>query len=161
MTGGHIHYLVMCLVLGTLFFALGFLDKGILARTQSSGLIIFFVTIVIFANLGSTTPEQVISVLPPLVWSAVLGVAGLSVAALLCSRMLKLPFLLAIALGITCTFGFPTTMLVSQEVSEAMGETPEQKQALLNFLLPKMLVAGFVTVTITSVILAGFVVNIL
>ena len=75
--------------------------------------------------------------------------------------MLKLPFLLAIALAITCTFGFPTTMLVSQEVSEAMGETPEQKQALLNFLLPKMLVAGFVTVTITSVVLAGAVVNIL
>lgn len=161
LTGGHIHYLVMCLILGTLFFALGFLDKGILAKTQSSGLIIFFVTIVIFTNLGATTPQQVLSVLPPLIWSAVLGVAGLCAAALLCSRLFRMPFTLAVSLGITCTFGFPTTMLISQEVSEAMGETEAQRKALLNFLLPKMLVAGFVTVTITSVVLAGFVVNIL
>ena len=52
-------------------------------------------------------------------------------------------------------------MLISQEVATAMGETEEQRKALLNYLLPKMLVAGFVTVTITSVVLAGFVVNIL
>ena len=161
LTGGHIHYLVMCLILGTLFFALGFLDKGILAKTQSSGLIIFFVTIVIFTNLGATTPQQVLSVLPPLIWSAVLGVAGLCAAALLCSRLFRMPFTLAVSLGITCTFGIPTTMLISREVSEAMGETEAQRKALLNFLLPKMLVAGFVTVTITSVVLAGFVVNIL
>ena len=161
LTGGHIHYLVMCLILGTVFFALGFLDKGILGKTQSSGLIIFFVTIVIFSNLGATTPQQVLSVLPPLIWSAVLGVAGLCVAAALCSRLFRMPFTLAVSLGITCTFGFPTTMLISQEVATAMGETEEQRKALLNYLLPKMLVAGFVTVTITSVVLAGFVVNIL
>ena len=160
LTHGHIHYLVMCLILGVIFYALGFLDKGILGKTQSSGLI-FFVTIVIFSNLGATTPWQVVSVLPPLLWSAVLGVAGLCVAAALCSRVFKMPFTLAVSLGITCTFGFPTTMLISQEVASAMGETEDQRKALENYLLPKMLVAGFVTVTITSVVLAGFVVNIL
>lgn len=161
LTHGHIHYLVMCLIMGVIFYALGFLDKGILGKTQSSGLIIFFVTIVIFSNLGATTPQQVVSVLPPLLWSAVLGVAGLCVAAALCSKVFKMPFTLAVSLGITCTFGFPTTMLISQEVASAMGQTEDQRKALENYLLPKMLVAGFVTVTITSVVLAGAVVNIL
>lgn len=161
LTHGHIHYLVMCLIMGVIFYALGFLDKGILGKTQSSGLIIFFVTIVIFANLGDTTPQQVVSVLPPLIWSAVLGVAGLCLAAALCSKAFKMPFTLAVSLGITCTFGFPTTMLISQEVASAMGQTEDQRKALENYLLPKMLVAGFVTVTITSVVLAGVVVNIL
>ena len=161
LTHGHIHYLVMCLIMGVIFYALGFLDKGILGKTQSSGLIIFFVTIVIFSNLGATTPQQVVSVLPPLIWSAVLGVAGLCLAAALCSKVFKMPFTLAVSLGITCTFGFPTTMLISQEVASAMGQTEDQRKALENYLLPKMLVAGFVTVTITSVVLAGVVVNIL
>lgn len=161
LTHGHIHYLVMCLIMGVIFYALGFLDKGILGKTQSSGLIIFFVTIVIFSNLGATTPQQVVSVLPPLIWSAVLGVAGLCLAAALCSKVFKMPFTLAVSLGITCTFGFPTTMLISQEVASAMGQTEDQRKALENYLLPKMLVAGFVTVTITSVVLAGAVVNIL
>lgn len=31
-TGGAVHYLVMCLLLGTLFYALGFLEKGILQK---------------------------------------------------------------------------------------------------------------------------------
>lgn len=62
--------------MGALFFALGFLEKGILAKTQSSGLITFFVTILIFSNLATTTPQQVVSVLVPLLAAALLGVGS-------------------------------------------------------------------------------------
>jgi hypothetical protein len=160
-TGGKIHFLVMCLLMGMLFYALGFLESGILKKTESSGFIIFLVTVVIFTTLGNTTPAQVVSVLPPLIVTAVLGVAGVFLSGFLCSLIFHLPFELCVSLGITCTFGFPTTMLVSQEVSEAIGQNEQERTALLNYLLPKMLVAGFVTVTITSVLLAGVVVNIL
>ena len=160
-TGGAVHYLVMCLLLGTLFYALGFLEKGILQKTQSSGIILFFVTIVIFSSLSRTTPQEVLSVLPPLAATALLGILGLFTAGLVTNRLISLPFPLCVSLGVTCTFGFPTTMLVSQEVSAAMGRNEEERAALLHYLLPKMLVAGFVTVTITSVLLAGFVVTLL
>ena len=160
-TGGAVHYLVMCLLLGTLFYALGFLEKGILQKTQSSGIILFFVTIVIFSSLSRTTPQEVLSVLPPLAATALLGILGLFTAGLVTNRLFSLPFPLCVSLGVTCTFGFPTTMLVSQEVSAAMGRNEEERAALLHYLLPKMLVAGFVTVTITSVLLAGFVVTLL
>lgn len=76
LTGGVVHYFVMCLIMGAVFFALGFLEKGILNKTQSSGLITFFVTILIFSNLANTTPQQVVSVLPALLISAVCGVLG-------------------------------------------------------------------------------------
>ena len=59
LTGGAVHYFVMCLIMGAVFFALGFLDKSILGKTQASSLITFFVTILIFSNLAQTTPEQV------------------------------------------------------------------------------------------------------
>ena len=62
LTGGAVHYFVMCLIMGAVFFALGFLDKSILGKTQASSLITFFVTILIFSNLAQTTPEQVLSV---------------------------------------------------------------------------------------------------
>ena len=52
-------------------------------------------------------------------------------------------------------------MLIPQEVSEAIGRNDREKAAILNYLLPKMLTAGFVTVTIASVLIAGFVVNML
>jgi len=161
LTNGTIHYFVMCLVMGIIFFALGFLDKGIMNKTQSSGLITFFVTILIFSNLATTTPQQVASVIVPLIVTAVLGVVGVLAVGFICGKLLKLPFGLCVSLGITCTFGFPTTMLIPQEISEAIGKTKEEKNAILNYLLPKMLTAGFVTVTIVSVLIAGFVVNML
>ena len=161
LTGGVIHYFVMCLIMGAVFFALGFLEKGILAKTQASSLITFFVTILIFSNLATTTPQQVVSVLPSLVLAAVCGVAGTILVGFFCAKLLHLPFGLAVSFGISCTFGFPTTMLIPQEVSEAFGRTEEEKTAILNYLLPKMLTAGFVTVTIASVLLAGVAVRLL
>ena len=161
LTNGAVHYFVLCLIMGALFFALGFLEKGILSKTQSSGLITFFVTILIFSNLASTTPQQVVSVLVPLLAAALLGVVGTVVVGFICGKLLNIPFGLAVSLGISCTFGFPTTMLIPQEVSEAIGRDEREKAAILNYLLPKMLTAGFVTVTIASVLIAGFVVNML
>lgn len=159
-TGGAVHYLVMCLLLGTLFYALGFLEKASFKNTVKRHHP-FFVTIVIFSSLSRTTPQEVLSVLPPLAATALLGILGLFTAGLVTNRLFSLPFPLCVSLGVTCTFGFPTTMLVSQEVSAAMGRNEEERAALLHYLLPKMLVAGFVTVTITSVLLAGFVVTLL
>lgn len=161
LTNGAVHYFVLCLVMGALFFALGFLEKGIMGKTQSGGLITFFVTILIFSNLATTTPQQVVSVLVPLLAAALLGVAGTAVVALVLGKLLNIPFGLSMSLGISCTFGFPTTMLIPQEVSEAIGRDDKEKAAILNYLLPKMLTAGFVTVTIASVLIAGFVVNML
>lgn len=161
LTNGTIHYFVMCLIMGAVFFALGFLDKNILGKTQASSLITFFVTILIFSNLAQTTPEQVVSVLPALLTVALCGVAGTMLAAALCAKLLRIPISLAAAYGISCTFGFPTTMLIPQEVSEAFGRNDKEKAAILNFLLPKMLTAGFVTVTIVSVLIAGAAVKML
>ncbi|MEQ2457007.1 hypothetical protein [Flavonifractor hominis] len=161
LTGGVIHYFVLCLIMGAVFFALGFLEKGILAKTQASGLITFFVTILIFSNLATTTPQQVLSVLPALILSAVCGVAGTLVMGFLCAKLLRFPFGLAVSFGISCTFGFPTTMLIPQEVAEAFGRNEAEKAAILNYLLPKMLTAGFVTVTIASVLIAGVAVRLL
>ena len=110
---------------------------------------------------AQTTPEQVLSVLPALLTAAACGVFGTMAAALLCAKLLRIPISLAAAYGISCTFGFPTTMLIPQEVSEAFGRNEKEKKAILNFLLPKMLTAGFVTVTIVSVLIAGAAVKML
>ena len=161
LTGGVVHYFVMCLIMGAVFFALGFLEKGILNKTQSSGLITFFVTILIFSNLANTTPQQVVSVLPALLISAVCGVLGTVAVGFVCAKLMHIPFSLAVSYGISCTFGFPTTMLIPQEVAEAFGRNEKEKTAILNYLLPKMLTAGFVTVTIASVLIAGVVIRML
>lgn len=161
LTGGAVHYFVLCLVVGVVLFGLGFLEKGILAKTEAGGLITFLVTIIIFSNLSDTTPAQVLSAWKPLLLTSLCGVAGILLVAFLCGKALKLDFGLAVSLGISCTFGFPTTMLMPKEVAQAIGQTEEERTAIENYLLPKMLTAGLVTVTIASVLIAGVAINLL
>jgi len=161
LTGGTLHYFVAALLVGVIFAELGFLKKHSLNHTASSGFVIFCTTMIIFSNLAKTTPQQMLSMLFPLIISLGIGVLATCLSGYVIGKALKVSPLLAIPLGLTCTFGFPTTMLMSKEVASAMGQTEEEKAVIENHILPKMITAGFVTVTIVSVIVAGIVANIL
>lgn len=158
---GTINYLVICFILGIVFYQLGFLDDQIMAKSASSGIITFLVTVVILGNLADTTPQQVISVILPLIVCLVTGTIGVILTALILAKPFHISPEMAVALGMTCTFGFPTTMIISQEIAASMGKTPEEQAALETYLLPKMVTAGLVTVTLISVFFAGFAINFL
>jgi len=62
-----------------------------------------------------------------------------------------------VAIGLTALYGFPGTMILSQEAAKGAGESPEEVAAIEGQILPKMIVAGFSTVTITSVVLTSII----
>lgn len=76
-------------------------------------------------------------------------------------KILKVSPWMSFAIGITALFGFPGTYVVSNEVASALATNEEEKKVILGQILPKMLVAGFITVSIGSVVLAGFLSNLL
>ena len=65
------------------------------------------------------------------------------------------------ALSLTALYGFPPNYVLTDEASKALAENREEYDFLMGQMLPKMLVGGFITVTITSVILAGIFINML
>ncbi|WP_295747063.1 hypothetical protein [uncultured Limosilactobacillus sp.] len=156
---GVVNYLVLCFVLGIIFNQLGFLADHMMGKTASSGMITFLVTIVIVASLADITPQTVLSVLLPLLGCLVVGTVGVLLTALLSARFFNVSREMAVALGMTCTFGFPTTMILSQEIAASAGQTTEEQVALENYFLPKMITAGLVTVTLVSVFFAGFAIH--
>ena len=64
---------------------------------------------------------------------------------------------MSVAIGLTSLYGFPGTMILSQEAAKGAGETPEEVAAIEHEILPKMIIAGFSTVTITSVIVTSII----
>ena len=62
-----------------------------------------------------------------------------------------------VAVGVAACqlIGFPATYLVVNEIINAVAETEEEKKIIHERLMAKYLVAGFVTVTTFSVIVAG------
>ena len=65
------------------------------------------------------------------------------------------------ACALTALFGFPADYVITEEVCRSMGKTEEEYKYLMDIVLPKMLVGGFATVSIASVVIAGVFVNML
>lgn len=156
---GAINYLVICFILGIIFYQLGFLDEDIMNKTESNGIITFLVTVVILDSLAETSPQQVLAIMSPLLICLIVGTLGVILTAGIISKFSNVSFAMAIALGMTCTFGFPTTMIMAQEVATSIGKNPTEQAKLEKIFLPKMMIAGLVTVTLISVFFAGFAVN--
>jgi len=154
LTGGRVHFFVMCLIMGVIFTELGFLEKQSLIKTQSYSFVVFATTVVIFGTLSDTTPQMFFSLIIPLLITIGLGFIGVLIASVFISKALKVSPWMGIAMGVACSFGMPTTFLIPKEVAEAIGETDEEKAAIENYMTPNMVTAGFVCVTIASVFIA-------
>jgi hypothetical protein len=159
LTNEIIHKYVMCLLVGVVAREIGFLEESVMNKANSFGLAMVALMSVIFGNLAKATPEMLVSILFPLVATLVLGVIGIAIFSGIMGKVLKLSPTMAIAIGSSALFGFPGTFIISNEVANANGKSPEEREAILDAILPKMLVAGFITVTIASVVLAGIMVK--
>ncbi len=150
-----VNKLVWCLVFGVLAKEIGLLDEDALGKANATGLVMPIITLAIFTNLSSATPEMVGNMLVPLLVCVVIGTIAFSLVSILVGKLFHYSWQMSIAIGSSCLFGFPGTLIVSNEVSEATGTTPEEKAYINQQIMPKMLVAGMVTVSITSVLVAG------
>ena len=156
LTNGLIHKYVMCLLVGIAGRELGFLEENIMTKANAFGLALLGLMAVVVGSLSKATPEMLLSILFPLIASLLLGLVGIAIASALVGKLLGYSLEMSISIGTSALFGFPGTYILSNEVANANGKTDEERQFLLNEILPKMLVAGFMTVTIASVVLAGF-----
>lgn len=159
MTGGVLNNLLLCMLLGVIFTELGFLESNILDKANASGFVLCLVTLVIFSSINKATPDMVLNMIFPIILTLVLGVLGVVISGFIAGKLLKVHPKMAIAIGLTALFGFPATYYLSKEVSEAVGTNHEERSALEAYILPRMVSAGFSTVTIASVIIVGFIVN--
>ena len=156
LTNGAVNSLIVCLIFGVIAREIGFLDKDTMTIANSQGFVMICLLTVVFSNLSSATPEMLLSLILPIISTLILGVIGFSVFSSIVGKFLGMNKFMSIAIGSSALYGFPGTFIISNEVANAVGKTPEERKIILDAILPKMLIAGFVTVSIASVVLAGF-----
>ncbi len=161
LTGGKVNQAVITLILGVIATELGFLDKNSLQKAGSFGFLMYVLMIFVFDGLKDATPEMLRSIAGPMVILIAVGVAGLLVLSIISGLVLKTGWAIACGVSLTALYGFPPNYILTEEACKALAETPEEKQYLMDNMLPQMIVGGFVTVTITSVIIAGIFANLL
>jgi len=154
-----IHRFVMCLILGVVAKEIGFLDDNIMTKANTFGFAMAAILVVIYASLAFVSVADLIAMAYPMFICFLLGIIAMVIFSPLVGRLIGVPFYLSIAIGISCIVGFPGTFIISNEVAKSMGSSEEEQKYILDSILPKMLVAGFTTVTVGSVVMAGFMVG--
>ena len=157
LTDGILNTFVVALILGIGLRTAGIFKPSVLGGIDSLGLMMLAIMILVFGPLATVEPADVGSLAVPLLLAFVFGIAGIAAFSALVGKLLGYSIPMSISIGLTALFGFPGTMILSQEAAKAAGETPEEVAAIEHEILPKMIIAGFATVTITSVIVTSII----
>ena len=146
---------VAALILGILATEVGFLDRNILKKCGCFNFVAYGLMLYVFDGLKSATPAMLGSVIGPMLLLIVIGVIGMVIFGVVAGKLVKLSPYMSIATNLTALYGFPPNYVLTEEACNAIAKTPEEKDHLMKRMMPQMIVGGFMTVTITSVIIAG------
>lgn len=152
---------VICLVFGVIAAEIGFLERRPLDLSNSFGFMMTTLMAFIFAGLAKATPDMIMRLIGPLFGIIIIGVVGMAILSMALGKILGYSTDMAFACALTALYGFPPNYVLTEEASKALAETPEEFKFLMDTMLPKMLVGGFTTVTIASVVLAGLFIKLL
>ena len=152
---------IWALVLGVIFCRLGFLEPDVLSKTGSKDLLFFTLIMFVYSGLADCTPALLFDLIGPMLILLVIGLCGMGIMAFIVGKILKISPWLGYANCLTALYGFPFDAIMTEEICHDEGANKEEVDYLMSRLFPSMIVGGFVTVTITSVVLAGIFVKFL
>lgn len=152
---------IWALVLGVIFCRLGFLEPDVLSKTGSKDLLFFALIMFVYSGLADCTPALLFDLIGPMLILLVIGLCGMGIMAFIVGRILKISPWLGYANCLTALYGFPFDAIMTEKICHDEGANKEEVDYLMSRLFPSMIVGGFVTVTITSVVLAGIFVKFL
>ncbi|MFF2447898.1 hypothetical protein ACFVSW_12440 [Neobacillus sp. NPDC058068] len=152
---------VLCLLFGIIAKSIGFLEKQVLQKANAFGFALMGLMLFVFDGLKQATPSMMLEIIYPLVGTIVIGVIGMYIFSFIAGKILKVSKEMAFAVSLTALYGFPADYIITNEVIKSLTIDEKEKEMLTSRMLPPMLVGGFITVTIVSVILAGIFVKFL
>lgn len=149
---------VAYLVVGVVLARIGFLQRDSLKAAGAYTICIVAMYALSLNGFAGVSPSDLGKMIIPILGMFVIGISGIAIGSVICGKLVGYSPLISIAVGMTALFGYPGTEIMANEVCMGMeGFTQEEKAAALNYVMPKMIVGGFTTVTIASVVFAGIV----
>lgn len=150
---------VLCLLFGVIASSIGFLERHPLKKANGFGFAVMALMLFIFDTLNHATPQMLLNLLLPLVVLILAAVIGMFIFAIIMGKVLKVSIPMAFAISLTALYGFPADYIITNEVINNLTKDAKERQVLNQHMLAPMLIGGFISVTIVSVVLAGFMVG--
>lgn len=146
---------VICLIVGAIAAEIGLIERKPLNLSGSFGFFMTGLMAFIFGGLAQATPDMIKSLIIPFIGIIGLGVIGLIIFSIIGAKIFNESIPMAIAISLNALYGFPVNYTLTNDSAKALGKTDEEVEFLLEAMLPKMLIGGFASVTIVSVVIAG------
>ena len=109
---------------------LGVFKPSVLGGIDALGLMMIAIMILIFGPLATVEPSDVSALAGPLVIAFAFGILGIGLFSALVGKLLGYSVPMSVAIGLTALYGFPGTMILSQEAARGAGESPEEVAAI-------------------------------
>lgn len=155
LTHGTINSAVFCLVCGVIAHELGFLPDDALNKAGVFHWLMYGLLAYILGQLGSSSPQEILRILGGIIVIIILGLLGMFITSYLLAKPFGFSHSMAFACALTALCGFPADYVLTTEVTNSLTDNEQERQYLLDNMLPKMLVGGFATVSVASVIIAS------
>jgi MFS family permease len=157
-----INFSIWALLLGATIGFIGLVPPKLLEKGKASGLL----SMALFASIIPSLAKINLGDLKTLGFQTIVVFAAVILATYLFMYILPIWKIvgskdLAVGISMAQLLGFPATFLISNEIATAVAQTPEEKEVVLNRIMPAYVVAGFVSVTSLSIIVAGIFVKFL
>lgn len=115
----------------------------------------------VFSQLSSTTSKVLSGILIQIIVLIILGIIGMYITSSILAKPFKMSRPMAFATSLTALFGFPADYIVTNEVVSNLTSNEKERNYLLDNMLPKMLVGGFATVSVASIIITTLFIKLL
>ncbi len=157
----HIPSSILALLLGIASTAIGLTPERALERSNSFGIAMAGVIAIVMAPLVSASVADVIKAFVPTISIVIVGGIGIMVGGFIATKLVRWKSSLGMSVALTAMYGFPADYLLTNEVVRSVARDEDEKEALLNVMLPPMLVGGFTSVSAGSVVIASVLVTLL
>lgn len=154
-----LNYGIWSLLLGVAGHYLRIFPPKALERANSFGIVTAGIMVVVLASMGGVTFSDVIKSAGPVFLILALGVVGLMAGGLLASRFVGWNRNKAVPVSLTALIGFPADYIICEEIANSLGENEEERAAIMDEIMAPMLVGGFTSVSLASVVIASMLVG--
>lgn len=152
-----ISYSLWALIVGVVGSVSGFYVGSIMERANSFGILMALLMVYILTSMNGITPSMFTTYLPHVLLLMVVGVIGILIGGFVTSKLFKWDPNKGMPVAITALIGFPGDYILCEEVSRSIGKNEKEQKAIFNEIVTPMLIGGFTTVTVASVVIAGIV----
>ncbi|WP_101845900.1 hypothetical protein [Halobacillus sp. Marseille-P3879] len=154
-----INYSLWSLAIGVAGAALRIYPDRALDRSNSSGFAMVALIVVVVSSLVGITFEQVVASLVAVITIILIGTTGLVLGGIIGGKIFKWKSTKAIPVVLTAMYGFPGDYLIVEEVSRSVGRTKEEEKRIMDELVAPMLIGGFTSVTVGSIVIASVLIS--